>query len=329
VSRSSFEVIQTCRRCAREIPPGALECPQCRTLVHSDQMEQLAAHARSLEAHGELMEARERWLACLPLLPPQSAQAEWIREHIRELETAPGAAQAAPSGPASTAPNWAARLGPVGPIALTIWKYKFLFSFLASFGVYWQWWGWKFGLGFVVLILIHEMGHFIDIKRRDLPVDMPMFVPGLGAYVRWNAMGVSLETRAAISLAGPLAGWFAAAGCALLWYKTGDQLWAALARSGAWLNALNLIPLWIFDGSRAADALSKLERAVIAMVGVTLGYAVGDTVFYLVAGGSGVRLFFHDAPDKPSGSMAAYFVAVMTGLALILRLVPGHGAGLR
>jgi hypothetical protein len=38
-------------------------------------MEQLAAHARSLEAHGDFQGARERWLACLPLLPAQSATA--------------------------------------------------------------------------------------------------------------------------------------------------------------------------------------------------------------------------------------------------------------
>ena len=65
------------------------------------------------------------------------------------------------------------------------------------------------------------------------------------------------------------------------------------------------------------------------MVGVTLGYALGDSVFYLVAGGSVIRLFSREAPAAPSGSMAAYFVAVMVGLALILKLVPGHGAGLR
>ena len=59
----------------------------------------------------------------------------------------------------------------------------------------------KFGIGFAALILIHEMGHFIDIKRRGLPAEMPVFLPGLGAYVRWQAMGVPLETRAAISLA--------------------------------------------------------------------------------------------------------------------------------
>jgi Zn-dependent protease len=293
-------------------------------------MEQLAAHARSLEAHGELLEARERWLECLPLLPPRSAQAEWIRNHIHELETAPGTAQAAPSPRASsTTPSWAGRLGPLGPIALALWKFKSLLSFVAFFAVYWELWGPKFGLGFAVLILIHEMGHFIDIKRRGLPADMPMFVPGFGAYVRWNALGVSLQTRAAISLAGPLAGWFGAAACAVIWYQTGYGLWAALARTGAWFNALNLIPLWIFDGSKAADALSRLERAVVLMVSVTLGYALHDWVFYLVAGGTGIRLLSRDTPNEPSGSMAAYFVAVMAGLAMILWLVPGRGAGLR
>ena len=158
------------------------------------------------------------------LLPPQSAQAEWIRNHVRELETvtrlrAEPHPVASPSS--SSTPDWAKRLGPLGPIALALWKLKFLWSFVAFFGVYWSLWGARFGIGFAVLILMHEMGHFIDIKRRGLPADMPMFVPGLGAYVRWTALGVPLGTRAAISLAGPLAGWFAAGICALLWYHTG------------------------------------------------------------------------------------------------------------
>jgi Zn-dependent protease len=328
VSPFTSEVAQNCPRCAREIPPGALECPQCRTLVHGDQMEQMAAHARSLEAHGEFQQARERWLACLPLLPQHSAQADWIRNHARELETAPGPLEVARPGP-SSAPHWAQRLGPLAPIVLALLKFKSLLSFVAFFGFYWSLWGAKFGIGFAVLVLLHEMGHFIDIKRRGLPADMPMFLPGLGAYVKWNALGVSLESRAAISLAGPLAGWFAAAICAVLWFQTGYGLWAALARTSAWFNALNLIPLWIFDGSSAVHPLSKLERAAALVVSAALGYALGEWVFALVALGMGVRLFTRDAPPEANNSIAAYFVAVLTGLAMVLWLVPGHGAGLR
>ena len=328
MSSFSSEVAQKqCPRCAREIPSGALECPQCRTLVHGDQMEQLAAHARSLEAHGDLQEAREKWLACLPLLPAQSMQAEWIRNHVRELDA--GASPQTSHHASGSTPNWVKKLGPLGPILLTLWKLKFLWSFVAFFGFYWTLWGAKFGIGFAVLILIHEMGHFIDIKRRGLPADMPMFLPGLGAYVKWNGLGVAVEARSAISLAGPCAGALAAGVCYLLWHQTGYGLWAALARTGAWFNALNLIPLWIFDGSNATNALSKLERAVVLLVSAALGYAVGEWVFGLVAAGMVIRLFTRDAPEEPSNPITAYFVAVVTVLAMILWLVPGQGNGLR
>jgi len=301
-------------------------------------MEQLAAHARSLEAHGDLQEARERWLACLPFLPPKSKQAEWIRDHAQQLEVGTHASQSAQANPQGARPKWAKWLGPLAPIALmlakfktfflAIFKLKFLLSFAAYIGLYWALWGPKFGIGFAVLVLIHEMGHFIDVKRRGLPADMPVFLPGLGAYVRWQAIGVTLETRAAVSLAGPLAGLFAAAVCGLIWHYTGNGIWAALARTSAWFNALNLMPVWILDGGSAALALSKLERAIVLVVSVTLGYALGENVFYFVAAGATWRLFTRDDPPEPSNSITAYFVAVLTGLGLVLWLVPGHGRGM-
>lgn len=299
-------------------------------------MEQLAAHARSLEAHGDWQEARERWLACLPLLPPQSQQAVWIRDHIRQLEAGKPLAQAQPG---HATPQWVKRLGPLAPIGLllaklktfllAIFKFKFLLSFAAYIGLYWAAFGWKFGIGIAVLVFLHEMGHFIDIKRRGLPVDMPVFLPGLGAYVRWQAMGVTLETRAAVSLAGPLAGFLSSAVCLLLLYQTGNGIWGALARTGAWFNALNLAPVWILDGGSAAYALSKIQRALILVVSAAIGYALGEGVFFLVTAGAAWRLFTHDAPEEPSTGITAYFLAVLTALAVVLWLVPAHGGGLR
>lgn len=337
MSQSSFQIDQKCARCALPLAAGALECPQCFTLVHADQMEQQAAHARVLEADGDLHGARERWLACLPLLPPKSKQAAWIRDHIRELETS--AAPAQPNQPAAAAkPKWAKWLGPLAPVAIflakfkaffiAIFKLKFLFSFAAFIGLYWAMWGPKFGIGFAILILIHEMGHFIDVKRRGLPAEMPVFLPGLGAYVRWKALGVTLETRAAVSLAGPLAGFLASAVCGLLWYETGNGVWSALARTGAWLNILNLAPIWILDGGSAAYALSKMQRAIIVAVSAALGYALHDIVFWIVAACAGFRLFTHDEPEEPSSFITAYFVAVLACLAIILWQVP-HVAGAR
>ena len=188
----------------------------------------------------------------------------------------------------------------------------------------------RFGIGFAVLILIHEMGHFIDIKRRGLPADMPVFLPGLGAYVRWQALGVPLETRAAVSLAGPLAGFFASLACAALWWQTHNPYWGALARVGAMLNLLNLIPIWVLDGGQAVLALSKMDRIILLTACLALWLLLGENMFFLVALGAGYQIFFAgNFPTHSSRTTAVYYIAVLTALGVIIRLMPGTGLGVR
>lgn len=303
--------------------------------MHSDQLDQLAAEAKALEAKGELRQARERWLMGLPFLPANSRQAEWIRSHTHSLEVA---ADKIPPPPSEN--KWAQRLGPVGPLAVilakgkfflsAIFKLKFLLSFFAFFGFYWAMFGMKFGIGFAALILIHEMGHYIDIKRRGLPAEMPVFLPGFGAYVRWQALGVPIETRAAVSLAGPLAGLLASVACFALWQQTGDSLWAALARAGAVLNVLNLIPVWVLDGGQAALALNKMERIGLLTLSLGLWLLFSQGVFFLVAAGAAYCAFFpSDVPARPSRATTAYFALVLIAFAAILYLLPGRGMGVQ
>jgi Zn-dependent protease len=309
-----------------------LACDQCHALVHSEKLDQLAAEAKALEARGDLRQARERWLMGMPLLPPNSRQADWIQQHVRALDSVASKTQ---TPPPSENP-WTKKLGPVGPIALllakgkflltALFKLKFLLSFAAFIGLYWAAFGMKFGVGFAVLILLHEMGHFIDIKRRGLPAEMPVFLPGLGAYVRWQALGVPLETRAAISLAGPLAGFLVSVACAALWWQTGDPLWAALARVGAVLNLLNLIPIWVLDGGQAVLALSKTERIILLTASLALWLLLGQNMFFLVALGAGYQAFFGgNLPERPSVAITVYFIAVLTALGLMIWLLPEQG----
>jgi Zn-dependent protease len=304
--------------------------------VHSEKLDQLAAEAKQLEAQGDLRQAREHWLMGLPFLPANSRQASWIQDHARSLDAAANQIQLAPK----SENKWAQKLGPVGPVAIllakskvlltAVFKLKFLLSFVAFIGIYWAAFGMKFGVGFAVLILIHEMGHFIDIKRRGLPAEMPVFLPGLGAYVRWQALGVPLETRASISLAGPLAGFFAALACAVLWWQTGNPLWAALARAGAVLNLLNLIPVWVLDGGQAALALSKTERVVLLTACLALWLVLGENMFFLVALGFGYQVFFAGhLPSRPSRATTIYFAAVLAALGVMAWLMPGQGLGAR
>jgi Zn-dependent protease len=176
-------------------------------------------------------------------------------------------------------------------------------------------------------------------------------------------MGVTQETRAAISLAGPLAGFFSAAACAVVGLKTTDPIWVALARTGAWLNILNLIPFWVLDGAGAMMPLNVMEKSLVLLVAAGLGYGTGEAVFYFVAAGTllnvivaafartpvagstVVRLNLDQprqavqsgggqyatgaqAPRVGSPLITAYFVAVLTALGAVLYLLPGHGSGL-
>lgn len=317
-----------CKTCGRELASSELACVECHTLAFSEELTVLSARANRLEEQGEFAQALEPWRKSLEMLPAQSTQADWVRDHVRKLELS---LESSPPRPKN---NWAKKLGPLAPLAIflakakwlfAILKFKSLFSLGAFFALYWAMWGWKFGVGFGVLILIHEMGHYIDIRRRGLPADMPVFLPGFGAYVRWQALGVSSETRAAVSLAGPLAGLFASVACLLLWWKTGDPIWAGLTRAGAWLNIMNLIPIWVLDGGQAANALDRNGRSILLGSAVFLAFVFQEGAFVLVAGGFLWRLFTKDLPAVSSPRTVAYFACVLTFLGAVLRAVPGHG----
>lgn len=323
------EPIRNCHNCGANLPLGALACEQCHSLVHSEELIRVSERAKGLEAEQPLL-AMQEWMKALPLLPQNSTQAIWIRDQIHKLELS---TRTAP--PPEQSHAWARKLGPLAPIAIilaksktllfAIFKLKFIFSLFAFMGVYWALYGAAFGVGFAVLILVHEMGHYIDIRRRGLPADMPVFLPGLGAFVRWKALGVTRHTRAAVSLAGPLAGFLGATVCALLWYRTGNGLWAALARTTAGLNILNLTPVWILDGGQAVEALGKSERFILLAACLVFWLFVGEGVFFLVAAGATYRLFTKDLPPQPSPSTTAYFVGVLACLAVVLWMMPGQG----
>jgi len=309
------------------------------TLTPEEALARYTSEAQQYEQQGNPRGALERWRQALSLLPRESAQAVWLREHIKALEAAhPQPGQ-----------RWKKWLGPLAPIAVflakfkfiffALLKFKFLFSLLAFFGLYWAEFGWRFALGFTALIFIHEMGHFVDVKRRGLPAEMPVFLPGIGAYVKWQGLNVSLETRAEISLAGPFAGLLASLACAAVWWQTGgshgittpaNSLWAALAGIGAWLNALNLIPIFILDGGQAIQALDRNARLTLVAIAVAIGYITGQLTFYLIAAGALYRVYtavrHNDAPAQSSGKILIYYTFLLFSLAALMYALPAHGA---
>jgi Zn-dependent protease len=116
----------------------------------------------------------------------------------------------------------------------------------------------------------------------------------------------------------------------VLWWQTGNPLWAALARAGAVLNLLNLIPIWILDGGQAVLALSKMERIILLTACLALWLVLSESMFFLVALGAGYQVFLAgDLPPHPSRATTIYYVAVLTALGVIIHLMPGTGLGVR
>ena len=242
---------------------------------------------------------------------------------------------------------WTKRLGPLAPVVFflikaktflfAIFKFKFLLSFFAFFGLYWAVFGWKFGLGFTLSIMIHELGHYVAARRRGLKVDLPVFLPGLGAYVRWYSMGVSLDTLSAIALAGPAFGLVAAAVCAGIFFANGGQpgpqeadtvssVWAALAYTGAWLNLINLVPVLGLDGAQATHALNRVQRGLILAATIVCYAVLHEGVFLFIAAGMAWRLFTGEAPEKPSTPTMVRFMLLLLLLGTLMWIVPEtHG----
>jgi Zn-dependent protease len=117
--------------------------------------------------------------------------------------------------------------------------------------------GWLFACGFVLLILIHELGHGVAIKRAGLVAGYPIFIPFFGAMIALKGQPRSQVVEAEIALAGPWAGAGASVLTAALFLHTGDRFWLALAYTGFFLNLFNMTPFGFLDGGRVAKLLSK------------------------------------------------------------------------
>ncbi|MGI8749446.1 MAG: site-2 protease family protein [Thermoleophilaceae bacterium] len=160
-------------------------------------------------------------------------------------------------------------------------------TMLVSIGAYALIWGWKFGVGFVLLLFVHEMGHVLQLRREGIKASAPMFIPFLGALVAMKEMPKDAAAEARVGLAGPIVGSLGALAVLGLYTLTGNELFKALAFVGFFLNLFNLLPVLPLDGGRAMAALSpKLWFAGFALlVVVTILYPNPIMLLVLLMGG--------------------------------------------
>jgi Zn-dependent protease len=134
----------------------------------------------------------------------------------------------------------------------------FIGSAALSVVAFWLWTNsWLLGVGIVALLFVHEMGHFIVIRAKGLPVSLPVFIPLLGAYVTMRQAPRNVRDEAEIALAGPIAGGLAGLACLALYQVTGEATLINLAYITFFINLLNLVPISPLDGGRVVGAISR------------------------------------------------------------------------
>ena len=134
-------------------------------------------------------------------------------------------------------------------------KFKFLFSMFVSAAVYIWIGGWAFGVGLVLLLFVHEMGHVFEARRQGLPVSAPMFIPFMGALITMRKLPQDAWREARIGIAGPLLGSLGAAAVYAVGVAYDSRSLKAIAFLGFFINLFNLLPASPLDGGRIAAAL--------------------------------------------------------------------------
>ena len=328
--------ITRCGDCATEIAPGLLACPGCHHLVHAQILARLKADAEAAASRSDHAAEIAAWRSAAALVPADSRQHAAISTRIAVLAESACAATTAPPEVPTTGPwKW---LGGLGTVGVALWKFKFLliallgkgkllvlgltkagtfFSMFLAFGVYWTAWGMWFALGFVLSIYVHEMGHVAALRRFGHDATAPMFVPGLGAFIRLKGRHLAPYENARIGLAGPLWG-LGAAGAAFAGSRLGGgPMWAAIASTGAWINLFNLMPVWQLDGNRGFAALSKPQRLIVAMSFLAAWGVTADGLLILLSIVSATRIFDPHAPATPDQGALGQFVFLVFSLAIV------------
>ena len=249
--------------------------------------------------------------------------------------------QAAPAGSWTSRGSGGAASGIVATLALVFWKFKFLavvfltkgkllllgltkastfFSMFLTAGLYWTVFGLWFAVGLVLSIYVHEMGHVFALDALRDSGRTPLFVPGLGAFIRLNQELTDPMQDARVGLAGPVWGLGAALVCLGAYLATGHPIWAALAQFGALVNLFNLLPIWHLDGGRAFRSLTRPQRW-LAVAAIAAAWAVTDLgLLVLLLVGGVARTVFDKPNDKPDAGVLGQFAFLVWVLSALSRL---------
>jgi Zn-dependent protease len=208
-------------------------------------------------------------------------------------------------------------------------------TMLVSIAAYASIWGLWFAVGFVILLLVHEMGHVIALRREGIKASAPMFIPFLGAVITSRSLGDDAVAEARVGLAGPILGSVGAAVSLLMWSITGHDFWRALAFTGFFLNLFNLLPVVPLDGGRAMAAMAPWMWFVGFAAMIALAFIWPNPIILIIVVFAGFETWRRWKQLRAGGAeQAAYYrvsprnraLVALTYLTLIALLVFGMDA---
>lgn len=209
----------------------------------------------------------------------------------------------------------------VGKVATT------LFSMLVSIWFYAQIYQWPYAAGFVICILIHEMGHVFVNWRKGIPATAPMFIPFMGAVIFVKGFPDDPTSESESGAGGPIAGMLAAFVCLALWYVTRQTVFLALAHTGFFINLFNLMPLHPLDGSRIGSVFSPRMWNGVLVILLLIALKSNVHALWLIIL-MGIVLRLSGATGDPTRWVLAEPIArfQMAGVYLALCLILSIGA---
>ncbi|MBC7926152.1 MAG: site-2 protease family protein, partial [Bryobacteraceae bacterium] len=164
-------------------------------------------------------------------------------------------------------------------------------------------------------------GHVMALHRFGIAAGAPMFIPGLGAFIRLRQLHMDPIEDSRVGLAGPLYGFGAAIFAYAVYSATGWKAWQAIAHFGAFINLFNLIPVWQLDGARGWRSLAYQQRLQITGLMALLWVGTSEPLLLILALVAGFRCFKRsDAAEQPDTVGFWQFGGVLVGLSLLAML---------
>lgn len=136
-------------------------------------------------------------------------------------------------------------------------------TFLLSILVYSLFFGMPFSILFVLMIAVHESGHYVAFLIKRIPCSFPYFIPFLGAVI-YPGKIERAEDEAFIGYAGPLIGGVGATVLYGVWLATHQAHTILLLVSffAVIMNLFNLIPIRPLDGGSVVKAIGGWVRYI-------------------------------------------------------------------